>query len=191
MNARLDTIQAAVLLEKLAIFGDEIAARNRVAARYGELLGDTGRRCPKVPDGSTSVWAQYTVRLPAGCDRDAVAARLKAEGMPTAVYYAKPLHRQTAYRDYPVAGNGLPVSDRLAGEVLSLPMHPYLDEATQDRIAEALREALLVKGARRAARATLIRSVDRKMSQTSRSPAHAPFAGACWRRCAVRALSRY
>ena len=90
----------------------------------------------------TSVWAAYTVRLPASCDRDAVAARLKAMGIPTAVYYARPLHRQTAYRDYPVSGNGLPVSERLAAEVLSLPMHPYLDAAAQDRIVTALAGAL-------------------------------------------------
>ncbi|HEY1301757.1 MAG TPA: DegT/DnrJ/EryC1/StrS family aminotransferase [Stellaceae bacterium] len=141
MNARLDTIQAAVLSQKLGVFADEIAVRNRVAARYAELLGDIAA-VPQVPDGLESVWAQYTVRLPAGADRDAVAARLKTAGVPTAVYYAKPLHRQTAYRDYPVAGNGLPVSDRLAGEVLSLPMHPYLDEPTQERIAHALRAAL-------------------------------------------------
>ena len=141
MNARLDTIQAAVLSQKLGVFADEVAARNRVAARYADLLGDIAE-VPQVPEGLASVWAQYTVRLPAGRDRDAVAARLKAAGVPTAVYYAKPLHRQTAYRDYPVAGNGLPVSDRLAGEVLSLPMHPYLDEPTQDRIAQALRAAL-------------------------------------------------
>ena len=141
MNARLDTIQAAVLLEKLAVFSDEMAARDRVAARYGELLGDVVH-VPGVAPGSTSVWAQYTVRLPAGLDRDAVAARLKTDGIPTAVYYAKPLHLQTAYRDYPVAGNGLPISERLAGEVLSLPMHPYLDEPTQDRIVDALRAAI-------------------------------------------------
>jgi dTDP-4-amino-4,6-dideoxygalactose transaminase len=141
LNARLDTIQAAVLIEKLAIFAEEVAARDRVAARYDELLGDMVAT-PRIPPGMTSVWAQYTVRLPAGHDRDRVAARLKEEGIPTAVYYAKPLHRQTAYRDYPVAGNGLPVSDRLADSVLSLPMHPYLDEATQDRIAAALEAAL-------------------------------------------------
>ncbi len=141
MNARLDTLQAAVLLEKLRIFADEIAARQLVAARYGALLRDLVR-VPEVPDGLTSVWAQYTVRLPAGLDRGAIAARLKAAGVPTALYYAKPLHRQTAYRDYPVAGNGLPVSERLAEEVLSLPMHPYLDEAVQDRIVGALGTAL-------------------------------------------------
>ena len=97
---------------------------------------------PEVPNGLTSVWAQYTVRLPAGRDRETVAARLKAAGIPTAVYYAKPLHRQTAYRDYPVAGNGLPVSERLADEVLSLPMHPYLDRLVQEHIAEAVKEAV-------------------------------------------------
>ena len=141
MNARLDTMQAAVLLEKLAIFADEIAARDRIAARYNELLRDTVI-VPEVPNGLTSVWAQYTVRLPAACDRETVAARLKAVGIPTAVYYAKPLHRQTAYRNYPVAGNGLPVSDRLADEVLSLPMHPYLDRTVQEHIAEAVKHAV-------------------------------------------------
>ena len=141
MNARLDTMQAAVLLEKLAVFADEIVARQRVAARYEEELSDVVTT-PEVPEGLTSVWAQYTVRLPSGCERDTVAARLKSAGIPTAVYYAKPLHRQTAYRDYPVAGNGLPVSDRLAGEVLSLPMHPYLDDATQDRITAAIKTAV-------------------------------------------------
>lgn len=140
-NARLDTIQAAVLSAKLEIFADEIAARNRIAARYAELLGELVT-VPVLPEGSTSVWAQYTVRLPPGTDRDRVAARLKSEGVPTAVYYAKPLHRQTAYRDYPISGNGLPVSERLSGEVLSLPMHPYLDAPTQQRIAAALRRAL-------------------------------------------------
>jgi len=141
MNARLDTLQAAILLEKLAVFADEIAARDRVAGRYGELLGDVVAT-PQVPAGATSVWAQYTVRLPEGCDRDRVIAELKSAGVPTAVYYAKPLHQQTAYRAYPVAGNGLPMSERLAGEVLSLPMHPYLDAATQERVAGALCAAL-------------------------------------------------
>ncbi|MGD9615085.1 MAG: DegT/DnrJ/EryC1/StrS family aminotransferase [Alphaproteobacteria bacterium] len=141
MNARLDTMQAVVLLEKLAIFVDEIAARDRIAARYNALLGDVVT-VPEVPDGLTSVWAQYTVRLPAGSDRDALAARLKSAGIPTAVYYPKPLHTQTAYREYPRAGNGLPVSEQLSAEVLSLPMHPYLDEATQDRIAAAVKNAI-------------------------------------------------
>jgi dTDP-4-amino-4,6-dideoxygalactose transaminase len=141
MNARLDTVQAAVLIEKLRIFAEEIEARQKVADRYSAALRDLVQ-VPEIPDGLTSVWAQYTVRLPAGRDRDKVAAELKSLGVPTAVYYVKPLHRQTAYRDYPVAGNGLPVSERLSDEVLSLPMHPYLEKPVQDRIIAALIEVL-------------------------------------------------
>jgi dTDP-4-amino-4,6-dideoxygalactose transaminase len=141
MNARLDTMQAAVLIEKLRIFAGEIEARQRISDRYSAALRDVVS-VPELPDGLTSVWAQYTVRLPAGRDRDAVAAQLKSRGVPTAVYYVKPLHRQTAYRDYPVAGNGLPVSERLSDEVLSLPMHPYLEDAVQDRIIAAIADVL-------------------------------------------------
>jgi dTDP-4-amino-4,6-dideoxygalactose transaminase len=94
-----------------------------------------------VPDGYESVWAQYTIRLAPG-KRDGLARALQAEGIPTAIYYARPLHRQTAYRDYPVAEAGVPVSERLADEVISLPMHAYLDEATQDRIVDAVMRAL-------------------------------------------------
>lgn len=140
LTARLDTIQAAILIEKLKIFPAEIVARDRVAKRYNEALADVAV-VPCVTSGNTSVWAQYTIRLPEG-RRDTLAADLKAEGIPTTVYYPKPLHRQTAYRAYPVAGNGLPVSDKLSQEVISLPMHAYLDEATQDRIVEAVRNAL-------------------------------------------------
>jgi dTDP-4-amino-4,6-dideoxygalactose transaminase len=138
MNGRLDTMQAAVLIEKLKIFPDEIAARDRVAKRYNEMLGDVVA-VPVVAEGNTSVWAQYTLRVP---NRDSLAAALKAKGIPTAIYYPKPLHQQTAYCKFPCAGNGVPVSERLAGEVLSLPMHPYLEEAVQDRIITAVREAL-------------------------------------------------
>lgn len=138
MNGRLDTMQAAVLIEKLKIFPDEIAARDRVAKRYNEMLGDVAT-VPVVAEGNTSVWAQYTLRVQ---NRDALAAALKAKGIPTAIYYPKPLHQQTAYNKFPCAGNGVPVSERLAGEVLSLPMHPYLEEAAQDRIVAALRQAI-------------------------------------------------
>ncbi len=141
MTGRLDTMQAAVLLEKLKIFPSEIEARDRIAQRYNALLADVCA-VPLVPPGLTSIWAQYTLRLPAGANRDAVAAALKAEGVPSAIYYAKPLHMQTAYKHFPVAGNGLPQAEKLAGEVLSLPMHPYLDEPTQDRVVAALRQAL-------------------------------------------------
>jgi dTDP-4-amino-4,6-dideoxygalactose transaminase len=140
LTARLDTIQAAVLLEKLKIFRDEIATRNRVARRYSEALKDVAT-VPAVPDGYESVWAQYTIRLAPG-KRDGLARALQAEGIPTAIYYARPLHKQTAYRDFPVAQSGLQVSERLADEVISLPMHAYLDEATQDRIVDAVKRAL-------------------------------------------------
>jgi dTDP-4-amino-4,6-dideoxygalactose transaminase len=140
MTSRLDTVQAAVLIEKLKIFADEIAARDRAARRYAEGLKDV---CivPVVPDGMTSVWAQYTIRLKPGV-RDGLAVKLKAQGIPTAVYYPKPLHRLEAYKRFPVADNGIPTTDQLSEEVISLPMHAYLDAATQDRVIEAVRAAL-------------------------------------------------
>jgi dTDP-4-amino-4,6-dideoxygalactose transaminase len=140
LASRLDTIQAAVLSEKLRIFPDEIDARNVVARRYNEALADIVT-VPSVPAGSTSVWAQYTIRLKPGT-RDASAASLKAEGVPTAIYYPIPLHRQQAYKHYPVSTAGLAVSDRLAAEVVSLPMHPYIDEPTQGRVIDAVRRAV-------------------------------------------------
>lgn len=140
MNGRLDTIQAAVLLEKLRIFPDEIARRDRVAHRYNQALADVAI-VPRVIEGATSVWAQYTIRVPAD-RRSSVATALSAAGVPTAIYYAKPLHKQKAYGHYPIAGNGLPVTDRIAEEVISLPMHPYLEPAVQDRIVDAARAAL-------------------------------------------------
>jgi dTDP-4-amino-4,6-dideoxygalactose transaminase len=149
MNARLDTLQAAILIEKLKIFAEEMEARDRIAARYNELLADVAI-VPRLMEGATSVWAQYTLRLP-GFDRDAFQAALKREGVPTAVYYPKPLHQQTAYRHYPVAGNGLPISEKLAAEVISLPMHPYLDEKSQDRVVSAVRDAIAAQGRRAAA----------------------------------------
>ena len=140
LASRLDTIQAAILSEKLKIFPEEIDARNKVAHRYNDALG-TVATVPRVPAGSTSVWAQYTIRVSGG-QRDALAAILKAEGIPTAIYYPIPLHRQQAYKHYPIGNGGVAVSDRLASEVISLPMHAYLDTATQDRIVDATRRAL-------------------------------------------------
>ncbi len=140
ITGRLDSIQAAILLEKLKIFPDEIVARNAVAQRYTEGLTGVAT-VPHVGNESTSVWAQYTIRLAPG-RRDPLAAALKAQGIPTAIYYAKPLHRQAAYRDFPVADGGLPVSDQLAGEVISLPMHAYLEAPVQDRIVAAVCRAL-------------------------------------------------
>ena len=140
LTARIDTIQAAILIEKLKIFPDEIAARNAAAKRYNEGLGNAVI-VPRVEQNRTSVWAQYTVRLPDG-GRDALAATLKAEGIPTAIYYPKSLHQQTAYRDFPIASGGLAVSERLSAEVISLPMYAYLDEPTQERIIRAVRGAI-------------------------------------------------
>jgi dTDP-4-amino-4,6-dideoxygalactose transaminase len=143
ITGRLDTMQAAILLEKLKIFDDEIAARNRVAERYARGLGNVVS-VPRLASGCTSIWAQYTIRLPEGCDRDAFAAALKAQGVPTAIYYPKSMHQQTAYRDFPVADGGLPACERLSDDVISLPMHAYLDEPTQERIIRAVRSALSV-----------------------------------------------
>ncbi len=140
ITGRLDTIQAAVLIEKLKIFPDEIAERNRVAARYSQGLADVAI-VPRVGNESTSVWAQYTIKLKPG-QRDKLAADLKAQGIPTAIYYTKPLHRQPAYRDYPIADGGVPVSEQLSGEVISLPMHAYLEQTDQDRIIGAVRKSL-------------------------------------------------
>jgi dTDP-4-amino-4,6-dideoxygalactose transaminase len=124
----------------LKIFQDEIDARQAVAQRYAGGLKDIVT-VPDVPAGLTSIWAQYTIRVSGG-RRDALAAALKTEGIPTAIYYPIPLHRQVAYKHYPAGTGGLAASERLAGEVISLPMHPYLDARTQDRIVEEVRRAL-------------------------------------------------
>ncbi len=141
LTARLDTIQAAILIEKLKIFEDEIAARNRAAERYARGLSNVVT-VPRLAPGCTSIWAQYTIRLPEGTDRDGFASALKAQGIPTAIYYPKSMHQQTAYRDFPLAEGGLAVSEKLSADVISLPMHAYLDEPTQDRIIAAVRGAI-------------------------------------------------
>lgn len=140
MNGRLDTVQAAVLLQKLTIFEDEIVARNHIAQRYNDGLRAVAR-VPEVPKDLTSVWAQYTLRVPAD-QREGLGAHLKSLGIPTAIYYPIPLHRQKAYMRFPSAGNGLPITESLARQVISLPMHPYLEASVQDRIIEAVRDFL-------------------------------------------------
>ncbi len=141
LTGRLDTMQAAILIEKLKIFEDEIEARNEVAERYARGLGNVVT-VPRLASGCTSVWAQYTIRLPKGCDRDGFATALKAQGVPTAIYYPKSMHQQTAYRDFPITDGGLPASESLSGDVISLPMHAYLDEPTQARIIKAVHGAI-------------------------------------------------
>ena len=135
MNSRLDTLQAAILSCKLSILEDEIESRGHIAARYSSSLSGSVT-VPRTFEDVDSAWAQYTIRLQ---NRDALAAHLSGRGIPTAVYYRKPLHLQQAYRDFPVATGGLPVSERLANEVLSLPMHPYLSEDTQEIIIMEIR----------------------------------------------------
>lgn len=137
MNGRLDSLQCAVVLEKLTIFEDELNARRRIAAVYDQRLA--GRVDPvRFGEGVESGWGLYTVALD---DRDRVQAALRDDGVPTAVYYPQPLHRMRAFDAYAPEG-GLPVSERLAGRVLSLPMHPYLSEAQAEYVADRLLAAL-------------------------------------------------
>jgi len=138
MNSRLDTLQAAILLEKLAIYDEEIETRQRVADRYTDALSDLFET-PVVPEGLRSVWAQYTLRARSGAERDRLIGWLREAGIPSAVYYPTPLHLQTAYRGYPGDPAGLAESARAAEVVLSLPMSPYLEAADQDRVIERLR----------------------------------------------------
>lgn len=142
-NSRLDTFQAAILLEKLSIYADEIVRRQAVADRYTAALSGSVET-PVVPEGHSSVWAQYTIRAKTGQDRDRVQASLKEAGIPAIVYYPVPLHRQTAYNAFPCDPQGLGASEEAAARVLSLPMHPYLDAGDQDRVIETVLETLPV-----------------------------------------------
>jgi len=133
VNSRLDTLQAAILLPKLDILEDEIECRNQVAVNYTRLLNDAGiDTTPFVSEHNTSAWAQYTIRV---ANREAVQAKLKEAGIPTAVYYPAPLNKQPAVADE--AAN-LPVGDEMAGEVMSLPMHPYMLKEDQSKVVKAL-----------------------------------------------------
>ncbi len=138
VNSRLDTIQAAILIEKMKIFPEELKARERIARRYAKGLARSNRiRVPHVMEGTQSTWAQYTIQVP---ERDRVKADLEAKGVPAQIYYLTPLSVQLGYNEYPSAP--LPVSKALGHTVLSLPMHPYLDEVTQDRIVETVLESV-------------------------------------------------
>ena len=141
MTARLDTMQAAVLDAKLDIFEDELARRQQVAERYATMLGNLVET-PRLAAAATSSWAQYTIKLPEGADRDHVATVMRAHDVPTAVYYPVPMHQQPPYRNFPVADGGLDVTSDLCARVLALPMHPYLEASVQEQIAAALATAL-------------------------------------------------
>jgi len=135
-NSRLDTLQAAILLEKLKIYDEELKARQLIAERYTKALQDVAET-PYIPGGYTSVWAQYTLLVK---DRTKVVQALQEAGIPTMVYYPIPLSQQPAYKHYPTLG--VPVSESLCGQVLSLPMHPYLTAEVQDFIISHVRKAL-------------------------------------------------
>jgi dTDP-4-amino-4,6-dideoxygalactose transaminase len=145
INGRLDTFQAAVLLVKLEVFAQELERRQALAVRYRRELAEHVV-CPLVPEGVRSAWAQYTVQVEAS-RRDAFRAELSERGVPTAVYYPLPMHLQPAYREYGEGEGSLPVSERLASRVVSLPMNPYLDEAAIERVIGAVCDATAtVKG---------------------------------------------
>jgi UDP-2-acetamido-2-deoxy-ribo-hexuluronate aminotransferase len=134
-NSRLDTLQAAILLEKLALFANEIVARNTVAARYSAALSGHVASVPFVKDGYVSTWAQYTIEHD---NRDGLAKHLKDQGIPSAVYYPISLHQQPAYKHFPTGPQGMAVTTEKTGRVISLPMHPYLSEADQDAVIAAV-----------------------------------------------------
>lgn len=138
MNGRFDTLQAAVLLAKLPHFDGEVKERSRIGARYTELLRGA---CvvPEVQPGNTHVYAQYTLRVP---HRDQLGDKLKAQGIPTAVYYPKCLHEQPVFASCGYQWGDFPASEQASREVISLPMHPFLSEADQDRVVAAVREGL-------------------------------------------------
>ncbi|MBR2409065.1 MAG: DegT/DnrJ/EryC1/StrS family aminotransferase [Lachnospiraceae bacterium] len=142
MNSRLDTMQAAVLQVKLQAFREfELEAVNRVAQRYTDALRDVVT-IPVVKDGFYSSWAQYTILLPSEELRNGLQAALKEKGIPSMVYYPKAMHEQGAFRDTPCVVTDLSVTTELCKRVLALPMHPYLDEAEQRDVIEAVKEYL-------------------------------------------------
>jgi len=142
INGRLDTLQAAVLLAKMEIFDDEVEARMRIGGRYSELIAEAlGDRVttPLLAPGCTSVYAQYTIEV---ANREKVEQAMKAQGIPTAVHYPMPLHLQPVFADLGQGAGAFPVAEAAGRRVLSLPMHPYLTEAQQVRVVQALRAAV-------------------------------------------------
>lgn len=143
MNSRLDTLQAAILLPKLAAFAEyEVDDVNKVAGWYTQRLQDTALDLPVVPEGYTSSWAQYTVILPEGVDREAIREQLQQQGIPTMVYFPKPMHLQGAFAGTDSAVADCPMTEKLCATVMSLPMSPYLTEAEVETVTQALKAAL-------------------------------------------------
>ena len=147
LTGRLDTMQAAILIEKLAILEEEMEARQKVADRYAQGLGDVVKAARNLGHGR-SAWAQYAIETP---KRDGLKAHLQENGIPSVIYYVKPLHAQVAYSHHPRTPTGLKVSEELPNRILCLPMHPYLGEADQDRIIETIRNYIGSNSAQAAA----------------------------------------
>ncbi len=139
LNSRLDTLQAAILLPKLKIFSEEINVRNFIANRYIDGLKDHVSCLPKIMNGVISTWAQFTIEV---TDPELFASRLKEKGIPTARYYPKPVHQQSAYSHFPIEGKKLLNTEDCSNHTISLPMHPYLDNRTQDIIIEIVQKAV-------------------------------------------------
>jgi len=135
LNSRLDTMQAAILIEKLRIFKQEIEARNRIADRYTKALKSNILRTPKVIEGGVSTWAQYAIEVP---NRDEVMAGMRAADIPVAAYYPLPTHMQTAYKDFPISPDGLPNTVAAKDVIMALPMHAYLKPEDQEAVIETL-----------------------------------------------------
>ncbi|MCE9599622.1 MAG: DegT/DnrJ/EryC1/StrS family aminotransferase [Spirochaetia bacterium] len=140
VNARIDTLQAAILLAKFQIFPDEVKSRMRIGDRYSRLLRD---RCevPYIEPGNTSVFAQYTIQV---SERESVQKHLQDAGIPTAVHYPYPLHLQPVFRSAEKPEGSFPIAERAASRVLSLPMHPYLSEIDQDKVVQAVSNSVSV-----------------------------------------------
>ena len=139
MNSRLDTMQAAFMLEKLAIYADELEARQKIANTYTNALGDL-IATPIIPDNYTSVWAQFTLTAQSTQDRNTLMTALKQADIPSMVYYPKPLHKQEAFTKYITADLDLQTSDQLSERVFSIPMHPYLSQEDQSHVIQTLHE---------------------------------------------------
>jgi dTDP-4-amino-4,6-dideoxygalactose transaminase len=139
INGRLDTMQAAVLLSKFEIFPEEVILRNTAAKRYNDLIGlSSGLKLPKIPEGAQSAWAQYSLLTESEAQRDKLRSRLNQENIPTAIYYPKPLHLQKVFMPLGYREGDFPVGESCARRIFSLPMHPYISEQEQKKVAGAL-----------------------------------------------------
>ena len=144
LNGRIDTIQAAILLEKLKIFKSEIIKRNKIAENYKKIFKtlNTNIKLPKVLPKTRSTWAQFTIQLPEGCNRDELQVKMKDKNIPTAIYYPIPIHCQIPYKSFPTSSDNLKKTNILSNNVISLPMHPYLTTKNIEYIAQSLHDIL-------------------------------------------------